>query len=52
MNTFLYPLLTRLVNLITDERRTDVQKNLRLEAYPDFGFYLLVLLSCIIATEG
>lgn len=42
----------RLTNLLTNERRADVQKNLRLEASPDFGFYLLVLLSCIIATEG
>jgi len=44
--------LQRLANLITNERREEVQQILRLEAYPDFGFYLLVLLSCIIATEG
>lgn len=52
MRLVFHEISERLANLITDERRADVQKNLRLEASPDFGFYLLVLLSCVIATEG
>ena len=52
VRTFFLQALQRLANLITNERREEVQQILRLEAYPDFGFYLLVLLSCIIATEG
>jgi uncharacterized hydrophobic protein (TIGR00271 family) len=52
MLSFLRSIPQLVANLITDERREDVGQKLRLEAYPDFGYYLLVLLSCIIATEG
>jgi uncharacterized hydrophobic protein (TIGR00271 family) len=42
----------RIVKPITLERRTEVQALLRQSARPNFGFFLLVVLSCVIATLG
>jgi uncharacterized hydrophobic protein (TIGR00271 family) len=42
----------RLTKPITVERRAEVQVQLRDATHPDFDFFLLVVLSCIIATQG
>jgi uncharacterized hydrophobic protein (TIGR00271 family) len=42
----------RLVPPITLERRGEVQIQMRESSHPDFGFFLLVVLSCTIATMG
>jgi uncharacterized hydrophobic protein (TIGR00271 family) len=42
----------KLVPAISRERRAEVQVNLRDAAEPDFSYFVLVLLSCIIATLG
>jgi uncharacterized hydrophobic protein (TIGR00271 family) len=42
----------RLTRPITVERRAEVQVQLRDASHPDFDFFLLVVLSCIIATQG
>jgi len=42
----------KLVKPITRERRGEVQVQLRDSSSPDFDFFLLVVLSCIIATLG
>ena len=42
----------RIVKPITRERRGEVQVQLRDSSSPDFDFFLLVVLSCIIATLG
>ena len=42
----------RIVKPITRERRGEVQVQLRDSSSPDFDFFLLVTLSCIIATLG
>ena len=45
-------LFRRVVKPITRERRGEVQVQLRDSSHPDFDFFLLVVLSCIIATLG
>ena len=45
-------LFRRIVKPITRERRGEVQVQLRNSSHPDFDFFLLVVLSCIIATLG
>jgi uncharacterized hydrophobic protein (TIGR00271 family) len=45
-------LLRGLRRPITPERRATVQIRLRESAKPDFSYYLLVILSCVIATMG
>jgi len=47
-----YILLRRWVKPLSPERRGEVQVQLREASRPDFGFFLLVVLSCIIATQG
>ncbi len=47
-----YFLLRRWVKPLSPERRGEVQVQLREASRPDFGFFLLVVLSCIIATQG
>jgi len=42
----------KIVKPITRERRGEVQVQLRTSSHPDFDFFLLVVLSCIIATLG
>lgn len=42
----------KVVKPITRERRGEVQIQLRASSHPDFDFFLLVVLSCIIATLG
>jgi len=42
----------KIVKPITRERRGEVQVQLRASSHPDFDFFLLVVLSCIIATLG
>jgi uncharacterized hydrophobic protein (TIGR00271 family) len=42
----------RLTRPITVERRAEVQVQLRETSHPDFDFFLLVVLSCVIATQG
>ena len=42
----------RIVKPITRERRAEVQIQLRDSSSPDFDFFLLVVLSCVIATLG
>ncbi|GAB4499215.1 MAG: hypothetical protein OHK0052_13880 [Anaerolineales bacterium] len=42
----------RAVKPISPERRGEVQMQLRDSSHPDFDFFLLVFLSCVIATEG
>jgi uncharacterized hydrophobic protein (TIGR00271 family) len=42
----------RITRTITPERRAEVQILLRDSSSPDFGFFLLVVMSCIIATLG
>lgn len=44
--------LRRLIPRVDLERRAEVQVQLREDARPDFDFFLLVVLSCIIATLG
>lgn len=48
---FLY-LFRRVVKPVTLERRAEVQVQLRNASSPDFSFFLLVVLSCVIATLG
>jgi len=45
-------LFRRLVKPVTLERRAEVQVQLREASRPDFDFFLLVVLSCMIATLG
>lgn len=45
-------LFRKVVKPITRERRGEVQVQLRDSSSPDFDFFLLVVLSCIIATLG
>jgi uncharacterized hydrophobic protein (TIGR00271 family) len=45
-------LFRQIVKPITRERRGEVQVQLRASSSPDFDFFLLVILSCIIATLG
>jgi len=45
-------LFRRLVKQVTLERRAEVQVQLREASHPDFDFFLLVVLSCVIATLG
>jgi len=45
-------LFRRLVKPVTLERRAEVQVQLREASHPDFDFFLLVVLSCVIATLG
>ena len=42
----------RITRTITTERRAEVQILLRDSSSPDFGFFLLVVMSCVIATMG
>jgi uncharacterized hydrophobic protein (TIGR00271 family) len=42
----------RITRTITPERRGEVQILLRDSSSPDFGFFLLVVMSCVIATLG
>ncbi len=42
----------RITRTITSERRAEVQVLLRDSSSPDFGFFLLVVMSCVIATLG
>ena len=42
----------RLMPPIDLERRGEIQARLRDSSHPDFGFFLLVMLSCMIATMG
>lgn len=42
----------RAVKPISPERRGEVQMQLRDSSHPGFDFFLLVFLSCVIATEG
>jgi uncharacterized hydrophobic protein (TIGR00271 family) len=42
----------RITRTITPERRAEVQILLRDSSSPDFGFFLLVVMSCVIATLG
>lgn len=45
-------LFRKIVKPVTLERRAEVQVQLRESCTPDFDFFLLVLLSCVIATLG
>jgi uncharacterized hydrophobic protein (TIGR00271 family) len=45
-------LFRRIVKPVTRERRAEVQIQLRESSDPDFDFFLLVVLSCVIATLG
>jgi len=45
-------LFRRVVKPVTRERRAEVQIQLRDSSSPDFDFFLLVVLSCVIATLG
>jgi len=47
-----YFLFRRWIKPLSPERRGEVQVQLREASRPDFGFFLLVVLSCIIATQG
>ncbi len=47
-----YLLWRRWMKPLSPERRGEVQVQLREESQPDFGFFLLVVLSSIIATQG
>ena len=42
----------RVVGPVNTERRAEVQIQLRDASRPDFAFFLLVVLSCVIATQG
>ncbi|MBN1146368.1 MAG: DUF389 domain-containing protein [Anaerolineales bacterium] len=42
----------RITRPISVERRAEVQVQLRDASHPDFDFFLLVVLSCVIATQG
>lgn len=42
----------RIVPPVAEKRRGEVQAQLRESSHPDFDFFLLVLLSCVIATLG
>jgi uncharacterized hydrophobic protein (TIGR00271 family) len=42
----------RIVPPVSEKRRGEVQVQLREDSHPDFDFFLLVLLSCVIATFG
>jgi len=42
----------RLVKPISKERRAEVQVYLREASHPDFDYFVLVLLSSVIATQG
>ncbi len=44
--------LRQLVKPVTLERRAEVQVQMRDSCHPDFDFFLLVVLSCVIATAG
>ena len=48
----LYKVWRSLGSLISGERRAEVREQLSEASRPDFGFFLLVLLSSIIATQG
>jgi len=52
LRILLIHLFRRFVKPITRERRAEVQIQLRDSSSPDFDFFLLVVLSCIIATLG
>ncbi|MDI6769799.1 MAG: hypothetical protein QMD04_08995 [Anaerolineales bacterium] len=45
-------LFRKLLKPVTLERRAEVQVQLRETSHPDFDFFLLVVLSCVIATLG
>jgi uncharacterized hydrophobic protein (TIGR00271 family) len=45
-------ILRKMVKPINRERRAEVQVQMRAASRPDFDFFLLVVLSCIIATFG
>ena len=45
-------LFRRVVKPVTLERRAEVQVQLRESSHPGFDFFLMVLLSCVIATLG
>jgi uncharacterized hydrophobic protein (TIGR00271 family) len=47
-----YYLFRRWIKPLSPERRGELQVQLRDESRPDFGFFLLTVLSCIIATQG
>ncbi len=49
---FFYHTWRRWVKPLSPERRGEIQVQLREASRPDFGFFLLVVLSCIIATQG
>jgi uncharacterized hydrophobic protein (TIGR00271 family) len=42
----------RIIKPISKERRAEVRVHLRDASRPDFDFFLLVVLSCVIATQG
>jgi len=42
----------RIIKPISVERRAEVRVQLRDSSHPDFDFFLLVVLSCVIATQG
>ena len=50
--TLLIHLFRRIVKPVTRERRAEVTIQLRDSSHPDFDFFLLVVLSSIIATSG
>jgi len=52
LRILLIHLFRRFVKPITRERRAEVQIQLRDSSNPDFDFFLLVVLSCVIATLG
>lgn len=52
LRVFARYLWKRLTKTITLERRAEVQVQLREASRPGFDFFLLVILSCIIATSG
>ncbi len=52
MRSILLYLFRRIVKPVTRERRAEVQVQLRKASTPDFDFFLLVILSCVIATLG
>ncbi len=45
-------LAQRIIPPVSEDRRAEVQNQLRNSSHPDFGFFLLVLLSSVIATLG
>jgi len=45
-------ILRKMAKPISRERRAEVQVQMRMASRPDFDFFLLVVLSCIIATLG